>query len=188
MGTCGWRIAVALAALGAGSTCGSSSPELGDTGLPDELALAAMTYDEWEVFCKAFDAARRKSPEEECRRLAFAETREVALEGSEAEVRDTCQKSYDACALDIRPAARTSGVCPIGPVGPDCMATVGDAEQCLVAGVERRKEDAAKIPSCATVTVEQARATAGTVGSSEKEILMMPACLSFEAKCPGLLR
>jgi len=185
MGRRDWRIAIALAALAA--AC-SEDRELGDTGLPDELALAAMTPDEWEKFCTAFDAARRKNPEEDCRRLAFAETRMVALEGTEAEVRATCQGTYDACARDIRPFTRMMGICPAGPLSQDCMATVGEAEQCLLAGVQRRKEDAAKIPSCATVTVEQARATAGTIGSSEAEILMMPVCMSFEAKCPGLLR
>jgi hypothetical protein len=186
MRTCGRRIALALAAMAA-ITCGGSK-ELGDTGLPDELALAAMTPDEWEVFCKAFDAARRKSPEEECRRLAYAETRGVALEGSDADVRATCQARYDACVRDIRPPTRLSGICPFGPLGPDCSATVGDAEQCLLAGVNRRKEDASKIPSCSTVTAAQAKATAGTIGSSEAEILMTPVCMSFEAKCPGLLR
>jgi hypothetical protein len=187
MGTCGWQSAVALVALVAGTTCGSSQ-ELGDTGLPDELALASMTPDEWEVFCKAFDAARRKNPEEECRRLAFAETRIAAEGGTDAEVRATCQARYDTCTRDIRPPTRMSGVCPYGPLGPDCMATVGEAEQCLMAGVARRKEDASKIPSCSVVTADQARATAGTIGSSEAEILMMPVCQTFEAKCPGLLQ
>jgi hypothetical protein len=187
MTSCGWRIGVALVALLGGSTCGSSE-DLGDTGLPGELLLAAMTPDEWETFCKAFDAARRKNPEEECRRLAFAETRTVAAEGTEADVRATCRARYDACVRDIRPPTRMSGICPFGPLGPDCMANVGEAEQCLIAGVERRKLDAAMIPACDRVTVEQARATAGTIGSSEAEILMMPVCQSFEAKCPGLLR
>jgi hypothetical protein len=89
---------------------------------------------------------------------------------------------------DIRPATRMSGICPFGPLGPDCVATVGEAEQCLIAGVTRRKQDASKIPACSVVTVEQSRATAGTVGSSEAEIVMMPVCQTFEAKCPGLLR
>ena len=186
--TCRWQLGLALFALCAGSTCGSSK-QLGDTGLPEGTALPALSADDWQIFCKAFDAARRKNPEEECRRLAFAETRGVASnDGSDAEVQATCKSRYDSCVHDIRPPARGSGICGFGPVGPDCMATVGESEQCLMAMVARRKEIAATIPSCDTVTAAQANATAGTIGPGEAELLALPPCETFNQKCPGLLR
>jgi hypothetical protein len=187
MRTCGWRIGLALV-LGSGITCGSTK-ELGDTGLPESALLSTLTADDWDVFCKAFDAARRKDPQEECHRLAFAETRNVALgEGTEADVRATCQARYDTCVRDIRPPARNAGICQFGPIGPDCAATVGEAELCLMNGVARRREEAAKIPACSSVTLEEARDLAGTASMGEAEILALPSCQAFDAKCPGLLR
>jgi hypothetical protein len=187
MTTCGWRIGLAVALWG-GLGC-SSTHELGDTGLPEQELLAAMTSDDWDTFCKAFDAARRKDPMEECHRQAFAETRNVATnDGSEADVRATCQARFDACVKDIRPARPGGGICQFGPLSNDCAATVGEAEACLKDGIARRREEASKIPACSAVTVEQARDLAGTTSMGEDEILAMPSCQNFNVKCPGLLR
>jgi hypothetical protein len=184
MRTCGWRIGLAVVLW-----CGcSGSKELGDTGLPGNELVSALSSPDWDTFCKAFDAARSKDPMEECHRLAFAETRNVAGEGSEADVRATCQARFDACVKDIRPARPNSGICQFGPISTDCSATVGEAEQCLKDGVARRRDEAAKIPSCATVTLEEARDVAGTTSMGEAEILALPSCQNFNVKCPGLLR
>jgi hypothetical protein len=184
----GWIRALLFLGI-AGAACGSDTPPLGDTGLPEAAFLAGMTADEWQTFCKAFDAARRKAPEEDCQRTAFAETRMVAANnGTEADVRATCQTRYDACMREVRPSARTSSICQFGPVGPDCTATVLDAEDCLKAGVAFRQAEEAKIPSCAVVTVQQAMTYAGTVGPIDAQVLALPACLAFNAKCSGLLR
>jgi hypothetical protein len=188
MRICGWRIGVAMVVWSAGLTCGSTR-ELGDTGLPEDALLATLSADDWNVFCKAFDDARRKNPEEECHRQAFAETRSVALsDGTQADVRATCQARYEACVRDIRPPSKSNSICQFGPIGPDCAATVGEAEQCLMEGVLRRREEAAKIPSCSDVTLEQAMNLAGTATTGEAEILALPSCQSFNTKCPGLLR
>jgi hypothetical protein len=187
MRTGGWRIGLALVVWSSALTCGSTR-ELGDTGLPQDTILSTLSADDWTVFCTAFDAARRKNPDEECHRQAFAETRNVAMT-SEAEVRATCQARYDACVRDIRPLPRNSGICQFGPpLPPDCTATVGEAEQCLRQGVQRRREEAAKVPACARVTLEQAMNLAGTSTVGEQEILMLPSCQNFNAKCPGYLR
>jgi hypothetical protein len=187
MRTGGWRIGLALLVWTGALTC-DSSRELGDTGLPDGALVAGLSADDWEQFCKAFDAARRKDPVEECHRQAFAETRNVASNnGTEADVRATCQARYDSCVRDIRPPPRNSGICMFG-LGPDCVATVGEAEECLMQGVQRRREEASKVPDCATVTLEQALNLAGTMTLGEEEILMLPSCQNFNAKCPGLLR
>lgn len=176
---------IVLFALGA-PAC-KESTKLGDTGLPEDVTVSSLMGDDWQTFCKAVDAARRKPPEEECARLAFADTRTVAdTDGTDADVRATCQARYDACMREVRP--RASSICGFGPVGPDCSATVGEAELCLQAGLTRRREDAAKIPSCATVTAAQAKATAGTAAPNDAEILLLPACVTFQEKCPGLLR
>src|SRR5205814_10577095 len=124
-------------------------------------------------------------PTQECHRLAFNETRNVAIgDGTEADVRATCQARYDAWVRDIRPPPRNSGICSFGPIATDCTASVGEAEQCLKEGVAHRREDAAKIPACAEVTLEQAMTLAGTAGAGEAEILMLPSCQNFNAKCP----
>lgn len=188
MRTRGWRIGLALVVWGSGATC-SSTRELGDTGLPEGTLLAALTADQWNTFCTAFDAARRKDPVEECHRQAFAETRNVAANmGTEADVRATCQARYDSCVRDIRPPPRNAGICQLGPVTPDCAATVGEAEECLMQGVQRRREEAAKVPACSEVTLDQAMNLAGTTTMGEQEILMLPSCQNFNGKCPGLLR
>jgi len=187
MRTCGWRIGLALV-LGAGLGC-SSTKELGDTGLPENELVSALSADDWDVFCKAFDAARRPDPMEECHRQAFSETRNVATnDGTEADVRATCQARFDACVKDIRPPARNAGICQFGPISTDCSATVGEAEACLKEGVARRRDEAAKIPACSEVTLQEARDLAGTTGMGEAEILALPSCQNFNAKCPGLLR
>jgi hypothetical protein len=188
MRTCGWRIGLVVLALGGASGC-SDSNELGDTGLPESELLSGLTADDWDTFCKAFDAARRKDPLEECRRQAFSETRMVAMnDGTEADVRATCQARYDACVRDIRPPGKNAGICQFGPIGNDCAATVGEAEVCLKEGVASRKDAAAKVPSCSEVTLEQAMTLAGTTSLGEAEILALPSCQNFESKCPGLLR
>jgi hypothetical protein len=186
MTTCGWRIGLAVALWG-GLGC-SSTRELGDTGLPEQELLSGLTSGDWDTFCNAFDAARRTDPMQECHRLAFAETRNVA-EGTEADVRATCQARFDACVKDIRPPRPGStSICQFGPISTDCGATVGEAEACLKDGIARRREEAAKVPACSAVTVEQARDLAGTTSMGEDEILAMPSCQNFNAKCPGLLR
>jgi hypothetical protein len=187
MRTCGWRIGLALLIGAASLTCGSTK-ELGDTGLPESALVSALSPDDWNVFCAAFDAARRKDPVEDCHRQAFAETRNVATDGTEADVRATCQARYDACVRDIRPPARNSGICQFGPIGPDCTASVGEAEACLKEGVARRREEAAKVPDCTEVTLEQAMTLAGTASMGEAEILALPSCQNFNTKCPGLLK
>jgi hypothetical protein len=186
MRTCGWRTGIALLVWAGGLTC-SSSKELGDTGLPGGAIISGLSADDWNTFCTAFDAARRKDPVEECHRQAFAETRNVA-DATEADIRATCQARYDACVRDIRPPTRNSGICQFGPIGPDCSATVGEAEACLKDGVAFRRQEAAKIPTCDIVTVEQAMNVAGTTSMGEAEILALPSCLNFNAKCPGLLQ
>jgi hypothetical protein len=186
MRTPGWHLPLALLVLSGGS-CSSSLP-LGDTGLPEQTPLAALSADDWQVFCKTVDAARRKPPEEDCRRSAFSETRGVAESGSDADVQATCQARYDACMREFRPPRTASTSCVFGPVGPDCMATVGEGEQCLMAGIAQRLEDSSKVPSCATVTAVVARASAGTLGSSDSALMALPACQNFQAKCPGLIR
>jgi hypothetical protein len=187
MRTCARRIGLAVVLWG-GLGC-SSTKELGDTGLPENELLSGLTADDWDTFCKAFDAARRKDPMEECHRQAFAETRNVATnDGSEADVRATCQARFDACVKDIRPTPRNASICQFGPISTDCSATVGEAESCLKEGVARRREEAAKIPDCSTVTLQQARDLAGTASLGEAEILALPSCQNFNVKCPGLLR
>jgi len=184
---CGCRLAILV--LCGGATGCEKAAEPGDTGLPEAELLWTLAPDQWQVFCKAVDSARRPPPEDECRRSAFAETRGVAAsDGSDAEVRATCQTRYDACVREIRPPSSRGGICGFGPPGSDCTANVGEAEQCLAATIARRREEASKIPSCTTVTAAQARALAGTTGEAEPERLALPPCQSFEQKCPGLFR
>ena len=181
----GWRKGLLVLVL-VGAGC-KSTPELGDTGLPESTALAALSSDDWQTFCTAADAARRKSPEDECRVSAFDYTRGVAAAGgSDADVRATCQAGYDQCMGEPRPPASRSSICGFGPVGPDCSAVVGEAESCLKDGVALRRDELGRTPTCASVTADQARATAGTFDPDDAAIAALPSCQAFNAKCPGL--
>lgn len=167
----------------------ADDPAPGETGLPKDALLITLTSEQWLTFCTVADDTSRKAPEPECRRVAFAETRTVAPEGTDEDVRATCQARYMSCVRDIRPPPRRGPICTAGAPLTDCSASVGEAEQCLIAIHQRRQEDLAKVPSCADVTAAQARDAAGTADPNDTAVLLaLPACQIFQEKCPGLIR
>jgi hypothetical protein len=176
-----WGLAIVIAA-----SCGGS-PQDGDTGLPESALLAGLSLDDWRTVCKVIDAANRQPPEDTCHQAAFAATRTPAQSnGSEADVRATCQATYDACLRDTRPARPST--CAMRPVGPDCAASVGEAEQCLGAIIARRRSDAQQVPACDMETLAQAN-MAGTVAPlGDDEIHAFPPCAVVDQKCPDFFR
>jgi hypothetical protein len=176
-----WAVLMVMAA-----SCGGGSQD-GDTGLPESSLLASLSLDDWRLVCKVIDAANRQTPEDTCHQAAFSATRTPAeSNGSEADVRATCQATYDACLRDARPARPST--CAMRPVGPDCAASVGEAEQCLAAIIARRRTDVQQTPACGTVTLAQA-SIAGTVAPlSDAEIRTFPPCAIVDQKCPDFFR
>jgi hypothetical protein len=165
----------------------SNEPGAGDTGLPKGELLATLSLDDWKVVCKVIDTANHQTPENVCHQQAYVATRTPAQSnGTEADVRATCQATYDECLRDARPARPST--CTMTPVGADCGATVGEAEQCLGAIIDRRRSDAEQVPTCDTLTVDQAN-LAGTVAPlGDDEIRAFPACAVVDQKCPDFLR
>jgi hypothetical protein len=181
----GWGVAMIIAlALPLG--CGGSAKD-GDTGLPEDALLAALSLEDWRAVCKVIDAANRQPPEDTCHQAAFTATRTPAQSnGTEADVRATCQATYDSCLRDARPARPST--CATRPVGPDCAASVGEAEQCLGAIIARRRSDAQAVPACDMLTLAQA-STAGTVAPlTDDEILTFLPCATVNQKCPDFFR
>jgi hypothetical protein len=182
-----WRTVAALLLAGAAGC--KESPGPAETGLPPDALIVTLSGEQWATFCRVADDISRMPPEEECRRLAFSETRNVAVEGTDEDVRATCRARYDACVREIRPRPPRGPICNAGPPGIDCTASIAEAEQCLAAIHERRRTDREKIPSCSTVTAEQSRAAAGTMEVDRADLLLaLPQCTPFQQKCPGLIR
>jgi hypothetical protein len=176
-----WGLVLVIA-LGCGS-----DPQDGDTGLREDLPLAGLTLEEWKQVCKVIDTADRQTPDDVCRQAAFSATRTPAQSmGSEADVRATCQTTYDGCVRDARPARPST--CASRPLGPDCAASVGEAEQCLGAIITRRRADAMQVPACEMLTLAQA-STAGTLAPvTDAEIRAFPTCAIVDMKCPDFFR
>jgi hypothetical protein len=182
---CRWVLVLGWLAV---ASCGESK-EPGETGLPKDTLLITLTGEQWQTFCTVADDTNRKVPDDECRRLAFAETRNVAVEGTDADVRATCQARYLSCVRDIRPPPRRGPICTTGAPLTECSANVGEAEQCLAAIYHKRQQDKALIPTCSEVTADQARAAAGTGDPNETSALLaLPPCQVFQEKCPNLIR
>jgi hypothetical protein len=161
--------------------CSSTPPE-GDTGLPEGSLLATLSVDDWRIACKSIDAAYTQRPEDTCARAGFVATRTPAnANGSEADVRATCKSIYDTCMREARPLRAST--CPTSPVGPMCGATVGEAEQCLMAILARRHQDIDSVPSCMVVTLAQATAAGTTAPITNDEIRALPACVVVDQKC-----
>lgn len=176
-----WGLVLALAA-----TC-SSSPQDGDTGLPENEILGGLSLDEWRAVCKVIDQADIPRPEDVCRRMAFAATRTPAQSmGTEADVRATCQATYATCLRDTRPARPST--CPQRPLGPDCGASVGEAEQCLGTIIARRRMELQQIPGCDVLTVEQASNAGSTAPLSETDVPLLPPCMVVQQKCPAFFQ
>jgi hypothetical protein len=160
----------------------SSTPGEGETGLPKQALLATLSLDDWRIACKSIDAAYRQVPEDTCARAGFVATRTPAnSNGSEADVRATCQTTYDSCMREPHPVRPST--CPMRPVGPMCGANVQEAEQCLTAIINRRRQDAEAVPSCMTVTLAQATVAGTTAPITDDEIRALPACAVVEEKC-----
>jgi hypothetical protein len=184
------RYGLTLIALLAAAAAGCEEERgPGETGLPKDALLIGLSSEQWQTFCTVADDTTRRPPEDVCLLEAFSETRRVAAEGTDADVRATCQSRYATCVGDIRPPPRRGPICAAGPPLTECSANVGEAEQCLTAIHEYRRQERAKLPSCSEVTAAQARETAGTGEPDDAAALMaLPACQAFGAKCPMLIR
>jgi hypothetical protein len=180
----GLAVLLLLTAVG----CKKKVVEAGEKVITEKSAVAALNTEQRKDFCETLDAARKETPEDECRRRAFQETISgLTPEASDTTVRELCKTSYDACLRSPPSATRGESRCASRQMGPECTATMGEVQLCLAAITGARKESLAKIPTCTEVTLAAVK-DQPEKKSDDNEVLALAPCQALHSKCAKLFR
>lgn len=182
-------VAAALLTLVAGSACGGEDDGDGgggdDFSLPDSAVLGTLTDAQSETLCKETKAYLSKTgldqdqKELTCRLAGLFATfpADGGLPMSDAALQAACKTGYDPCI-----ASAPEEVSCTKPTAT-CTATVGEYKACLSEAESASGEGLALLPACSELTLAK---WAMLIAGGTNQIPPLPACTTFEDKCPDL--
>lgn len=178
--------------LGAGlvlAACGDDGPGRLSTGVDTNKPIGTVTPQEADQICKSTQTwakqaiAEAKQRELTCRVTALALAAGGAFAGggmgaNEAQLRMTCQTSFDQCMMAPVPTSSTvPAMCQSFPA--TCTATVAEYEACLNDMPPFVDKTLETLPKCETLT------QLGLLSLLGLQSTLPATCQTFQTKCGG---